>query len=325
VAQRLGTPPDAIQSDLFMIAGWLADAPSNALWRPEIFKRLAQFFMNSAIPSHLRSRAACALVLARDDSVNKLFKQSLASPDAATRQYAASALGALGDNTAVADLSKLLHNDSDLFVRWAAALALAIIGDPPAIDALGRMLVEGNEGLRRAVCEALALHITDGHALLRDALVDEEVASRRGAVVGLGRLGPQPWVLELLDKASISDDQWIVKSSAELVVKDLRNPPDRAPKPLPPFDKTGWLIAYAAGKGRGVPTGMAARMAMLDVLREGDETNRMAAADHFGKLAASDAVPLLAAAARGESLALRDMAYRALADISLATGQRLTI
>lgn len=325
VAQRIGTPPDAIQMDLFTIANWLADAPSNALWRPEIFKRLAQFFMNPAIPSHLRSRAACALVLARDESVNKLFKQSLASPDAATRQYAASALGALGDNSAVNELSKILHNDADLYVRWAAALALAIIGDPPAIDALGRMLVEGNEGLRRAACEALALHTTDGYALLRDALVDEEVASRRGAVVGLGRIGPQPWVIELLDKASISDNQWIVKQSAELVVKDLRTPPDRAPRPVPPYDQTGWLISYAAGKGRGVPTGMAARMAMLDVLREGDEPNRMAAADHFGKLAASDAVPLLAAAAREESLVLRDMAYRALADISLATGQRLTI
>jgi HEAT repeat protein len=325
VAQRLNTPPDAIQADLFMISSWLADAPSNALWRPEVFKRLAQFFMNSIMPAHLRARAACALVLARDDSVNKLFKQNLASKDALARQYSAAALGALGDNTAVPELAKMLHGDPDLYVRWASSLALAIIGDPPSIEALGQMLIEGTEGLRRTVCESLALQTTDGHALLRDALNDDEVASRRGAVAGLTRIGPQPWVLELLEKTFNGDEQWIVKSSAEAAIKDLRTPPDNAPQPLPAYDKTGWLITYAAGKGRGVPTGLAARMAMLDVLREGDDLARMAAADHFGRLAAVDSVPLLAAAARENSINLRDMAYKAITNISLATGQRVTI
>lgn len=325
VAQRLSAPPDAMQSDLFMAASWLGDAPSNAPWRADIFRRLAQFFINVKMPLHLRARALCALVATRDENVTKLLKQSLASPDPAARQYSATALGAIGDNTSVPELAKLLFNDEDLFVRWASALALALIGDQNSVEALGRALLEGNEGMRRAVCEALALHPTDGHAMLKEAVSDQDVVIRRGAVAGLLRVGNLPWVLELLDKAFVEDSQWLVRSAAEAAAKDLRTPPDRSPKPLPPIDQTGWLIAHAASKGRGVPTGPAARTTMLDALKESDEAIRAAAADHLGRIAAADAVPLLSAAARESSPHLRELAYKALVTIAMATGQKVAI
>jgi HEAT repeat protein len=325
VAQRLSAPPDAMQSDLFTIASWLADAQPSASWRADVFRKLAQYFVNTGMPANLRSRAVCALVAARDETVLKLFKQSLTNKDPSARQYAAVALGAMGDNSAVPDLIKLLHTDEDLFVRFAAALALAVIGDQASIEGLGHALLEGTEQMRKAVCEALALHPTDGHVILRDAIKDEDVAVRRGAVAGLARVGSQPWVMEILDKLFINDSQWIVKSSAEAAVKDLREPPDKSPKPLPAFDKTGWLVAYVAGKGRGVPTGAAARLTMLDALKDGEEPVRIAAADHLGRVAATDAVPLLAAAVRDGSQHLRDMAYKALVNIGLATGQKVSI
>jgi len=325
VAQRLSTPPDAMQSDLFTIASWLSDAPSNAPWRADILRRLAQFFINAKMPSQLRMRAVCALTAARDKNVSKLLRQSLASPDPLSRQYSAAALGALGDNTAVPDLVKLLHGDEDLYARWTAGLALAVIGDQNSIEALGRALLEGNENMRRAVCEALALHITDGQAMLKEALADSDVVLRRGAVAGMLRVGKQDWVMERLEKMYIEDSQWIVRSAAEAAFHDLQTPPDHSPKPLPPIDQTGWLAAYAAGKGRGVPTGAAARAAMLDALKEGDEQVRMAAADHLGRMAAADAVPLLTAAARENLPHLRDMAYKSVVSIAMATGQRLAI
>ena len=325
VAHRLSAPPDAVQSDLFLAASWLGDAPPDAQWRADVFRRLAQFFINAQMPGHLRMRAVCALVATRDEMVSKLFKQSLTSKDAAARQYSAAALGVMGDNTAVPDLAKLLNDDQDLYVRWAAALALAAIGDQQALEALGHLLIGGNEGLKRMVCEALALHPTDGHDMLREAVSEQDVSLRRGAVAGLARIGPQPWVRELLNKTFLGDEQWIVKSSAEAALKDLDEPPDRTPRALPPFDQTGWLIKYMASKGRGVPNGPAARMTMLDVLKDADEEVRMAAADHLGRLGATDALPLLTAAARENSRALREVAYKALANIALATGQKITI
>lgn len=324
-SQRLGTPPDALQSDLFMLAAWLGDAPSNAAWRADVFRRLAQFFVNAQIPAHLRMRCVCALVLSRDESVGKLFKQSLASPDPATRQYSAAALGVLGDNTAVTELAKMLHGDADLYVRWAAALALALIGDSASIEALGQMLLEGNEGLKRTVCEALALHPNDGYTMLREAINEEDVSLRRGAIAGLARIGNQPWVIELLNNRFNNDDQWIIRSASEATLKDLQSPPDNAPKAPPPFEHTGWLMTYLASKGRGVPTGPAARLTMLDALKEADEPVRMAAADHFGRVAGTDAIPLLTSAARDSTVAVREIAYKSLANIAMATNQKVQI
>jgi len=57
-----GTPPDAIHP-IFYPRSWLGDAPSNAPVASDVFRRLAQFFVNAQMPGYLRMRAACALVL----------------------------------------------------------------------------------------------------------------------------------------------------------------------------------------------------------------------------------------------------------------------
>ncbi len=322
--QRIATPPDAFQSELFSAASWLSDAPLNAPWRADVFRKLAQFFINPNLPTHLRARAACALVASRDESVNKLFKQSLANSDPLARQYAAVALGALGDMTTVSEIKKLLADD-DLYVRWAAALALAVIGDQNSIEGLAVALVEGNEQLRRAVCETLALHPAEGHAMLKDAIKDKDVVVRRGAVAGLKRVGPEPWVLELLDNAFLNDTQWVVRNAAETAAQELRNPPDHFPEPIASPEGVSWLVAHAASKGRGVPTGPASRHALIQAMQDGGESIRMAAADYLGRLALVDAVPVLIAAARENSPGVRDAAYKALAQIALTTGQRVTL
>ncbi len=322
--QRVATPPDAFQSELFGAAGWLSDAPANAPWRADVFRKLAQFFVSPSLPTHLRARAASALVASRDESVNKLFKQSLTNSDPLARQYAALALGALSDMTAVGEIRKLLSDD-DLYVRWAAALALAVIGDQNSIEGLAVALVEGNEILRRAACEALALHPAEGHKMLQDAIKDKDVVVRRGAVAGMKRIGPEPWVLALLDNAFLNDTQWLVRNAAEAAAQELRNPPDHFPEPSASPETSSWLVAFAASKGRGVPAGPASRAALVQAMQDGDEPIRMAAADYLGRLNTADAIPVLIAAARESSPGVRDAAYKALAQIAMTTGQRVTL
>ena len=240
-AQRLAAPSDAAHSDLFAVAGWLSESPATASWRTEVFRRLAQFFTNPKLPKHLRARAACALLASRDESVAKLFKQTLAAPDALARQYAAAALGVMGDTAVVPEVRKLLR-DKELPVQQAAALALALLGDKAAMDGLAAALIEGRELLRRSVCEALALHPSEGHPMLKDGIKDKDTVIRRGAVSGLQRVGNQPWVLQLLDEAYERDTQWIVRSAAEVAARELREPPDRLPEPAPSPEGLGWLV-----------------------------------------------------------------------------------
>lgn len=321
-AQRLAAPPDAAHTELFTLASWLGDAPASASWRTEVFRRLAQFFTNPKLPKHLRARAACALLASRDESVAKLFKQNLAAPDPLARQYAAAVLGAMGDVAAVPEVRKLLR-DKELPVQQAAALALARLGDKAALDGLAAALIEGKEMLRRSVCEALALHPAEGHPMLKEGIQDKDTVIRRGAVSGLQRVGNQPWVLELLQEAYEHDNQWIVRSAAEVAARELRAPPDRLPEPTPFPETLGWLVEFAASKGHGVPTGAAGQTALLQALQEGDDEMKAAAADHLGRLVAVEAVSALAAAAREASTTVRDTAYEALAYIGMATGERV--
>jgi HEAT repeat protein len=323
-AQRLAPPPDAAHTDLFTLASWLSDAPSTASWRTEVFRRLAQFFTNPKLPKHLRARAACALLASRDESVAKFFKQNLAAPDPLARQYSAAVLGVMGDAAVVPDIRKLLR-DKEFSVQQAATLALARLGDKAAMDGLAAALIEGKEMLRISVCEALALHPAEGHPMLKEGIKDKDTVIRRGAVSGLQRVGNQPWVLQLLEEAYEHDHQWIVRSAAEVAARELREPPDHLPKPVPSPETLGWLVEFAASKGRGVPAGPAGKTALLQALQEGDDDElKAAAADHLGRLLAVDAVPALSAAARDASPGTRDAAYQALTYIALATGQRLT-
>ncbi|MEK6573831.1 MAG: HEAT repeat domain-containing protein, partial [Chloroflexota bacterium] len=59
--------------------------------------------------------------------------------------------------------------------------------------------------------------------------------------------------------------------------------------------------------------------------KENDDVLRMAAADHLGRIAATDAIPLLTAAARASSPNLREVAYKALVTVAMATGQKVAI
>jgi HEAT repeat protein len=86
----------------------------------------------------------------------------------------------------------------------------------------------------------------------------------------------------------------------------------------------GWLIAWAATQGLGVPPGRGAVEVLNRAALEGDEATRRAAADALGRLgdpaASRELYPLL----RHDSLAVRDAAFRALAFIASAAGQRLS-
>lgn len=321
---RLTSMPDVLQTDLLTVAGWLADAPADAPWRAEVFRRLAQLFVNASVPADLRARITCAMVASRDDNVAKFFKQALVSPDPAARQYAAAALGALGDSSAVTPLAKLLE-DNDLYVRWAAVLALALIGDTAALETLGKALLEGDEQLKRAVCEALAIHPAEGHPILRDAITFDDVVVRRYAVAGLKRIGNQPWVLALLEKAFMEDTQWIVRSAAEAALEELRAAARPAPQPVPPPTAMGWLHGFAVSKGESVPAGDGGKALMIVALQEGDDRVRIAAADYLGRTATTSAVGALATVARGGAPAPREAALRAMAYIAIATGQRTTL
>ena len=88
-------------------------------------------------------------------------------------------------------------------------------------------------------------------------------------------------------------------------------------------DATGWLIAWAAQQGLGVPPGHGAVEVLTRALAEGDENTRRAAADFLGTLGEPEFARSLYPLLQEKNPDLRDTAFRALARIASGSGQRL--
>jgi HEAT repeat protein len=323
VAERLNRPADQMCTDLFAVSQWLADAPSNARWRAEVLRRLANLLVAGDKPELLRGRALVALVSARDESVSQFFKKSLESPDVVARTFAALGLGASGDVGLVPLLAARL-SEPPRPAQYAAALALGSIGDQAALRALTQALNEGDDWLRRAAAEVLAMHREDGYRLLREALSANDLLTRRAAVYGLGRTPPSEDLLKLLEDVHYNDVQWVVRGAAEEALAQLKSPATAAVQPQPLPEQIGWLVAWAAARGEGVPPGDTGRLVLRRALNDGDDDTRIAAALTLSRLALSEAIPDLQACLRAASADVRDAAFRALFEVAQAAGRRLT-
>jgi HEAT repeat protein len=324
VVKRLLTqPPDVLQTEPLLCARWLRDTPAAVPWRNDLFRRLSKLMLDTSLPEGLRLRALAAFAASGDVAVAALFKQALVNDDPFTRRLSALGLGLLGDGTAVAPLAALF-SDSYLDVRWAAALALAAVGTDVAIGTLKQGLTLGDDGVRQACAQALARHTEAGHALLKEGLTHPELSTRRAAILGLAEIGGDE-VIRLVEERQRQEQEWFVRNAANEVVHRLKEaPPDRSPRPYIPPESQGWLISWAAARGMGVPPGRAALEVLNRALREGEEATRLAAAESLARLGDPAAALQLYTALRDPEFPLvRDAAYRALAQISAATGQRL--
>jgi HEAT repeat protein len=318
----LNRPPDILQTETLACARWLRDTPASASWRNEVFRRLSVLTLDTGLPENLRVRALTAFVASADPKVAALFRQALASQDPFTRRLAALGLGALGEANAVTALAPLF-NDPYLDVRWAAALALAILGNEVAVTALKQGLNNSDDAVRQACAQALARHAELGHELLREGAAAQNFSTRRAALYGVAETYAD-WSPPLIEKAQREDSEWIVRTSAEVLMNRFAAEATHPPEPYAPPESQGWLIAWAASQGIGVPPGRAAIEVVNRALKEGDESVRLAAAEALARFADPTAARELYTTLRDPHSALvRDAAFRALYQLGAATGQRM--
>jgi HEAT repeat protein len=302
-------------------AAWLRDAPAAARWRGEVFKRLNRLLMDSSQPALLRLNALGAFVAAGDPSLGALFRQGLANADALVRRGAVLGLGASGEVANVPHIAGLFR-DPELDVRWAAVLALSALTHETALEALAQGLLSGDDNLRRACAEALARNEEEGHPVLKEAIVHDDLAVRRAAVYGLAATA-RDWAVDILDKLQVNEQQWLVRTAAQDVLVRLREPAARAPRAMPPPESLGWLIAWAAQQGLAVPPGPAALAILHRAAREGDAPTQRAAAEALARLGDPTDTPDLYTLLKGYGVQVGDAAYQALATLAAASGTRL--
>lgn len=321
IYRKLSAPPDLFYSSLFDLVHWLPDAPPDAPWRGDIFTRFAKALLASEQYPLVRERALAALIASRDRNVIFILRQALHAADAGIRRLGCVGLGALGNPEAVKDLAAMLA-DEDQQVKLAAALALGALGSEQAIEIMVHGLFQEGHEVRRAIAEALAALPGSGHDLLREAILAQEVEIRRAAVYGLSRVRA-PWALIALYRAMMEDEQWVVRTVAQEAFAAAQSAEREGPRHHPEADSLGWLIAWAADQGEGVPAGRNARQVLVRVLQEGQTVYKTLAADTLARLGHVAALKPLYAALRDRDPAVREAAYAALAELQIQLGQPL--
>jgi HEAT repeat protein len=294
------------------VAAWLREAPPTAPWRAEVFRRLMKLMRTPSLPYPLRARALCAFLYSRDASAVQLFRQIVTAPDSETdaRILAALGLGAMLDQGSVESLVHLLESTSRE-IRWAGALALGRIASRPALDALGQALLQGEDDLRRAAGEALALDPVEGFAMLREAITDAELLVRRASVFGLARTG-QPWALEILERVQLEDGQWAVKSAAAQAVERLHGDVEPPLGPPPAPSELPWLVNFAVQRKTGLAPGAPAMSMLQRAIREGEQAERAAAVDAIGRLGDRQYIADLVTGLGDNDAVVRDTAFTGL-------------
>ncbi len=311
VGQYLDSGDDPLYSKLLIVARWLREAPAKAPWRTQILRSLATVANTSDKPYGLRLRAVHALARSEDPSTAILFRRLLASEDRISRILGALGLGGVQDEESIERLLETIDQDRELHVRQAACLALAAIGTNAALEGMGKILLEGEEAIRLAVAEALALKPGESAGMLRDAIELDNLLTRRAAVFGLSRI-PEPWVPELLETMHLEDEQWIVRGAAAEALERIKNPPWKVYALHTELSTTPWLVEFAKREGLAIAPGKAALELLRQALNKGKDEEKIAALEAIGNNAAEEMSLELQQALKSDQDYLRDSAFEAL-------------
>ena len=156
----------------------------------------------------VRMNAASALGEIGDKSAIPLLKEALKDKSESVKIYAAMALYRIGDKSAIPLLKESLK-DKDMKARMYAAMALGKIGDKSAIPLLKEALKDKDTVVRMYAARALG-EIGDKSAipLLKEALKDKNVSVRVWASSALGKIGDKS-AIPLLKEALKNKDTGI--------------------------------------------------------------------------------------------------------------------
>ncbi len=311
VEERLRVEGDPLSLNLLACARWLPDAPGKASWRGNLLRGLASLAQNDNQPYGLRLRCVHALAASKEPSVAILFRRMAEVAAESTRLLGALGMGGLGDEESVKTLTRLANQDRSMLVRQAACLALGATGTDPALEALGHILLGGDTALQLASAEALACQPEEGFNMLRDAMNVDNPNARRAAIFGLARV-PEPWALEMLEKAQVDDKEWVVRGAASEVVERRHLPPWKIDPPPQELSEIPWLVALAAREGLGIAPGKSSLEMLRRALTSNSLDESIAGLELAGWMGHGEFGLEIERALKSSDPHLRDAAYEAL-------------
>jgi hypothetical protein len=306
-APALGDTQDPLFRKLMSVGRWLQLAPAQARWRGSTLRQLVNLLQSETYPVTLRAKAVSALVFSGDPGITTLLKQLFTHRQENVRVLAVFGCGLARDQKSTGDLIQLT-GDPSARVRQAAVLALAAIGNRSSLDAIGQILLQASEDMRRCAAEALAYLPEEGHPALKEGSTMEDLLVRRAVVYGLARVG-EPWAIDILKQMQVEDEQWAVRSAATQALEELQHRDAYLPQRLPPPQESPWLLAYAAKQGLGVLPGRPALNLMNQALKSDDIYEIFASLAYLERIPDSASIPNLYQVMFGSGGELREAGF----------------
>ena len=87
--------------------------------------------------------------------------------------------------------------------------------------------------------------------LLKMPVTIDDILVRRSAIFGLVRINEE-WALELIEKLSYEDSQWVIRNVASQALEYLNSENPYIPQRKKPIIEDEWLIKFASQKNLGV-------------------------------------------------------------------------
>ncbi len=334
VDAKLNAPNDVLLTNLTDITRWIVYTDGKVRWRAPILQQLGNLFVAEDQFLAIRERIAAALVGSRDKGALVIFRQALNHPNPGVRRLACLGVGALRGETLIDDLLPNLDNADHPDVVTAAALALGAIGTEEAYEEMIVALTSGSESLRQAIAESFAAIPEEGYPVLYDAIRHEDMMLRRAAVFGLKRINT-PWALLTLYQTIMEDQQWYVRSAAEIAFQEL-NLRDRAGgvQRYPELANIPWLQEWmlasiqAAGNGGAPADGEpqeppSPHSMLLQAIDKGTPEQQWLAVSSIGQLGLIEYTTLLYSSLQHSDPMIREATVKSLVDIQSYLGQPL--
>ncbi len=292
------------------VALWMRDLTPSSANRSFIMRHLLALTQLESLPYPTRLGLLGAAAMSNDSAQILLMKQLASSPSVPLKQIATLCTGILREPKSITELTTAGTDEQEL-VRFAACFAIAALETPEAQATLESTINQGDEHMRLAVAEAVALRPPWGHKLLREAAASADILTRRAAIYGLMQI-KAPWVAEVVEKIATEDGQFVVRNLAGSALELLQRARNKSRVVLGPPTETPWLITYAAKNGHGIPRNESPIPLLLKVANSGNPDQQIAAVQLLARCQDESAANGIRTALAAADLDLRVAAYHAL-------------
>lgn len=270
---------DPLSRSLLSVSRWLHYLPNNSNLQNKLLKILAQKIQQPDLTRNLRFKFLAALLCSHDPGLNVLFRSMVKSAHPGIRMAGILGLGFLNDHSSIPLIEEILATSS-LDEAGAACLALSTLGSQRALELLGTILLSGEEKIKIFAALALSYNHPDGQEMLKEGSRMKDFLIRRAVVFGLARIS-EPWSKEIIERLAMEDEQWLVRDIATQALTFLNNLKPAPPSLPPELSEAAWLIEFASSKGLGVSPGKPAMQMLYTVLREGSQSQKIAALEYL--------------------------------------------